>query len=205
MDGILGGRLAGPSVPVSVPDPLVSPALGQVSVDPSTLGQLPVTYLAAGSFLLVLGFGTLVLWRSQRFVEHGIDTSMTQPHMSVLYGLIAYGLVLFGGFLLLMQLSFVGVTNPSFRLVVFGLVAIGILALAGPGYAIVGTKLLDMLSGRQPWNGLALGAVLSAISWLLLPLQLAALLWLLVAALGIGGPVREWMHDERGVGDRSHT
>jgi hypothetical protein len=205
MGGILGGRLAGSSVPVSVPDQFVSPALGQVSVGPSTVGQLPATYLAAGSFLLVLGFGTVVLWRSQRFVEHGIDTSMTQPHMSVVYGLIAYGLVLFGGFLLLMQLSFVGVTDPSFRLVVFGLVAVGILALAGPGYAIVGTKLLDMLSGRQPWNGLALGAVLSAISWLLLPLQLAALLWLLVAALGIGGPVREWLHDERGVGDRSHT
>jgi hypothetical protein len=199
MRGILGGRLAASGASVSLPDPLAGLALGQAPVDPSTVGQLPATYLAAGSFVLVLAFGTLVLWRSQRFIEHGIDTSMAQPHMSVVYGLIAYGLVGFLGFLILMQLSFVGVTSPSFRYVAIGLVAVAMLSLAGPGYAIVGTRLVDLQGSRQPWNGLALGAVLSAASWLVLPLQLAALVWLLVAALGIGGPVREWMHDERGV------
>ena len=205
MQGTIGSGFDGPAMPARS-DALAglspgSGASGQVPVDPSAAAQLPATVLATGSFLLVLAFGTIALWRSREFVERGIVTSMRQPHMSLVYGLIAYGLVGFIGFLLLIQLSFAGISDSSFRYVALALIGAGMLSLAGPGYAIVGTRVLDQVGGRQPWNGLALGAVLSATSLLVLPLQLGALVWLLVAALGIGGPVREWMHADRDVND----
>jgi len=176
-----------------------SARLAGVSLDPTTVGELPPVVRAAGSFVLVLVFGVGILVRFQRFVEGSIDTSMARPHVSAVYGLIGYGIVGFIGFVGLTQLTYVGLTGGPIAFGIVGLLAVAILVLAGLGYTVVGAGLVQLLGERQPWNGLVVGAVLSGVAWLVLPPVAALLVWLLVPAVGIGGPVREWVHAERTV------
>lgn len=176
------------------------PALA--AVDPTTLGGLSSVARAAGSFVLVLLFGIGVLYRSQRFVEHSIDSSLARPHISLVYGLIGYGIVVSVGLYGITQLPTlptVGVVTSMLATALAVIVAGCILALAGLGYTVVGSGLLELTGDRQPWNGLVLGATISALTWLALPALAAAVAWVTVAAVGIGGPVREWIHDERTV------
>lgn len=188
-----------------MPTPLAWPAAESVSlpalaaVDATTLGGLSSVDRAAGSFVLVLLFGVGVLYRSQRFVEHSIDSSMARPHISLVYGLIGYGIVVSVGLYGITQLPTVGVVTSMIATALAVVVVGCILALAGLGYTVVGSGLLELTGDRQPWNGLVLGATISAITWLALPALAAAVVWVIVAAVGIGGPVREWIHDERTV------
>jgi MFS family permease len=71
--------------------------------------------------------------------------------------------------------------------------------LAGLGFAVVGTLVTDVRGRRRPWQGLVLGAIISAVGWLLLPFLGGVLAWVLVASFGIGGPTREWFHSDRRV------
>ena len=169
------------------------------AVSPSAIEQVPPGYRAAAAFALVVAFGAAVLFRSQRYVEAAVDSSMRRPHVSVVYGAIAYGLVGFLGLLALMQLSLVGITDSAVVYVAAAAVGAVAFALGGLGYVVVGTRSLELLGERQPWNGLVLGAVISALIWLVLPPLTAAVVWVVVAAVGVGGPVRTWMHDERGA------
>lgn len=174
--------------------PVVAQSLG-----PSVLVEVPGSYRAVGSFVLVLLAGALVLYRSERFVDRSIDASMERPHISVLYGFIAFGLVVFVGFLILSQLTQLGVTIPVVSYVAMGLVGLAMILLAGLGYAVVGARLTELWGPRQAWNGLVFGAALSAVGWLLLPIFAGTVTWVAGAAFGIGGPVREWIHEERTV------
>lgn len=169
------------------------------ALGPSAIEQVPPGYRAAAAFALVVAFGAAALFRSQRFVEAAVDSSMRRPHVAVVYGAIAYGLVAFLGLLALMQLSLIGITDSAVVYAAAAAVGVAAFALGGLGYVVVGTRSLELLGDRQPWNGLVLGAVTSGVIWLVLPPGPAALVWLGVAAVGIGGPVRTWMHDERGV------
>jgi len=172
-------------------------------LDPSRIAAVPSLYRAVGSFVLVALFGVAVLSWSRRFVEGSVEASMDQPHVSVVYGLIAYGLVAFLGFLLLMQLSFVGLTDSSLVYAAGGLVGVGMLVLAGLGYAVLGSAIVGVLGERQPWNGLVLGAVLSGLAILVFPPLTGLAAWVVLAAVGVGGPVRKWMHAERTVSTES--
>jgi len=167
--------------------------------DPSQVAGIPPLYRAAASFVLVVLFGVVVLSWSRRFVAGSVEASMDQPHVSVVYGLIAYGLVGFLGFLLLMQLSLVGLTDSSLVYVAGGLVGVGMSVLAGLGYAVVGSAIVELAGERRLYNGLVLGAILSALALLVFPPLVGLLAWVVLAALGVGGPVRRWMHDERTV------
>ncbi|PSQ02309.1 hypothetical protein BRC92_09230 [Halobacteriales archaeon QS_4_69_31] len=193
---VVAGEPLGPAQ--SGPGPLADGPL-----DPSVVAGVPPLYRAAGSFVLVALFGVAVLSWSQRFVEGSVEASMARPHVSVVYGLVAYGLVGFLGMLFLVQLSFVGLTGSSLAYVVAGLVGVGVLVLAGLGYAVVGSALVELVAERQPWNGLVLGAVLSGLAVLVLPPLAGLLAWVVLAAVGVGGPVREWMHAERTVATES--
>ena len=77
------------------------------------------------------------------------------------------------------------------------------LLLAGLGYAVVGAWLTGLYGAQNPWSGLVFSAGLGALGWALLPPIPGALVWVAIGALGIGGPVREWIHDERTV--ESHS
>ena len=193
---VVAGELLG--LAQSGPGPLANGPL-----DPSVVAGVPPLYRAAGSFVLVALFGVAVLSWSQRFVEGSVEASKARPHVSVVYGLVAYGLVGFLGMLFLVQLSFVGLTDSSLAYVVAGLIGVGMLVLAGLGYAVVGSALVELVAERQPWNGLVLGAVLSGLAVLVLPPLAGLLAWVVLAAVGVGGPVRKWMHAERTVATES--
>lgn len=169
------------------------------SLGPSVLVDVPGSYRAVGSFVLVLLAGALVLYRSERFVDHSIDASMEKPHISLLYGFIAFGLVVFVGLLALSQLTQLGITVPVVSYVAIGLIGLAMVLLAGLGYAVLGARLTELWGPRQAWNGLVFGAALSAVGWLLLPIIAGTVTWVAGASLGIGGPVREWIHEERTV------
>jgi hypothetical protein len=168
-------------------------------VDPAVIGRVPGIYRAAGSFVLVFLFGSLLLVRYERFVDESIDAWMERPYVAVLYGLLANGLVAFLGFLALMQLSQAGVGGPVVTLVVAAFVGTGLLVLAGLGYLVVGAGLTGLYGSRRTWKGLAFGAALSTVGWLAFPLATGALAWIAVASVGVGGPMRTWMHSERAV------
>jgi len=173
--------------------------LGAVSVDLAAAIDLSPPVRAAASFVLVTLFGVGILVRAQQFVEESVDTSMARPHVSAVYGLVGYGIVGFIGFVSLTQLTYVGLTGGPIAFAIVGLVAVAVLVLAGLGYTVVGAGIVELLGERQLWNGLVVGAGLSAVAWLLLPPLAALLVWLAVPAVGIGGPVREWVHAERTV------
>lgn len=166
-------------------------------VDPSVVvasGPSPVR--AAGSFALVLLFGGAVLYLYEGFVDRSIDSSMERPLVSVVYGAIAYGLVVFiGGYASTQLARFGGGTVlPLVGAAVFGA---AVLALAGLGFAVVGTRLTEVRGERRHWLGLVVGAAVSALAWLALPLLPGLLVWVAVAAVGIGGPTRNFIHDSR--------
>jgi hypothetical protein len=175
-----------------------------MAVDPAVLTELSGVARAAGSFGLLLLSGGLVLARDDRFVDGAVEVSMTRPHVSVVYGCMAYGFVVFVGGLGLTQLGQLGVSAPPVLLAAAALVSVAVVFLSGLGYAVVGAWLTGLYGPRQPWNGLVFGAVLSSLGWLVLPLVPGAVVWVVLGAVGLGGPVRAWVHDERAV-DSSPT
>jgi hypothetical protein len=170
-----------------------------MAVDPAVLTELSDVARAGGSFGLVLLTGALVLVRHGRFVDGAVEASMGRPHVSLVYGCMAYGFVVFAGGLGLTQLGQVGITAPAVLLVVGAVVSLVLVVFSGIGYAVVGTWLTGLYGPRQRWNGLVFGAVLSSIGWLVLPFVPGILVWVVGGAVGLGGPVRAWVHDERAV------
>jgi hypothetical protein len=168
-------------------------------VDPSVLSELSGVARAGGSFGLVLLFGALVLARHGRLVDDAVGVSMGRPHLSFVYGCMAYGFVVFMGGLGLTQLGQIGLDDPTVLLVVAGVLSVLVLLLSGLGYAVVGAWLTGLYGPQRPWNGLVFGAALSSVGWLFLPVLPGVLLWVAVGAVGLGGPVRAWVHDERSV------
>ncbi|MEF8841186.1 MAG: hypothetical protein V5A62_06115 [Haloarculaceae archaeon] len=168
-------------------------------VDPAILAEAPGMAWAAASFALVLLFGGGLLYRYGSFVDRSVDASMDRPYVAVAYGVMAFGLVAFVGGYAASQLTRVGVGGTGLLLVVVGGVVLVALVLGALGFLVVGTLVTDVQGRRRPWHGLVLGAALSAVGWLLLPLVGGGLAWVLLAAFGIGGPTRLWFHTPRRV------
>lgn len=166
------------------------------SVAPTVLTAAPGAVWAAASFALVLSFGGVLLHRHGGYVDRSIDASLERPRVAVAYGLMAFGLVVFAGGYAASQLARLGGTLSAAALGLAGLVA---LVLASLGYLVVGTLLTEVRGSRRPWHGLVLGAGISAVGWLLLPLAWALVAWIFLAAFGVGGPTREWFHTPRRV------
>lgn len=166
-------------------------------VDPTAMADAPAFVRGAGSFLLVSLFGGVVLARREPLVDRAVDDVMGRPSVSVLYGLVAFVLVLFAGFYASDLLGRVGVAATPLGYVAIAILVGGVSTLAGLGYVVVGTLLTDLHGGRRPWYGLLLGAALSAVGWVALPVPAAFAVWVLVAAFGVGGRTRTWIHSER--------
>lgn len=166
------------------------------SVDPSGVVESP-SARAASSFLLVALFGGAVLYRHGGLVDRSIDATADRPLVSAVYGAMAHLMIAFAGVGFLTQLGRVGVEDP----VVFaaGLAVLGavVLVLGSLGFVVVGTWLTGLRGERRPWNGLLVGAAISALGWLLLPLLGGLVAWGLVVSTGIGGLTRTWVHAER--------
>jgi len=173
-------------------------AAGQ-SVDSTVLESVSGPVRAVLAFGLVIVVGSGLLFRYTSFVDRSIDASMDQPLSSLLYGIIAFGIVVFLGLLIVIQGTQFGVAVGIISTVGYGVAGALVVLLASLGYVVLGAKLTDFLGPRQPWNGVVFGAAIGAAAWLVLPPLLAAAVWLLGAAVGIGGPTRRWLHADRSV------
>ena len=169
------------------------------------IGDLSVLFGLSGevyaglSFLAVLLSGVLLLVARGGFVDRAVNRVVEGSPVAVLYGVLPFFFVAFAGGYALNQFARAGVAGPllaqGWSLLVV-LVAIG---FTGLGYLVVGTYLTEIEGERRPWHGAVVGAVLSALPWLLLPTVPAVLLWALGAAVGLGAPTRRWVHGERTV------
>lgn len=178
---------------------MVPPVTGTVALqalDPGVVVDAPAPVRAVGSFLLTVLFGGAVIYRHGGRIEEAVDASMARPLLSVVYGLIAYGLVGFFGVYAYSQLARIGVGTTALSLVAVVVLGGLLFSLGGLGFVVVGAWLTELLGIGDPWAGLVGVGLVSAAAWLLLPAAAGLVVWLGIAAVGIGGPTRQWMHAE---------
>lgn len=175
-----------------LPDP-VGLAVGQ-SLLPSALTDTPREVQALGAFLLTVLFGGLAVYRYGGRIDDAVDASMSRPVSAVGYGLIAYGLVAFVVVYVFTQLASFGLGTTVVGVLGAVTLLVFLVSLGGLGFVVVGTWLSRALGARDPWVGLVGVALVGAGAWLLLPFLLGLAVWLAMAAVGIGGPAREWIH-----------
>lgn len=168
-------------------------------VGPTTLAEAPRITLALASVAVVVLVGGGFLGWSSAFVDRAVDDTMAKPAVAIVYGLLAFVLVVFAGFYANDLLSRVGLAGTPLGYVALAILVVGVLAVGSLGYLVVGTVLTDLYGDRRPWPGLLVGASISAACWLALPLAAAAPAWVVVAAVGVGGTTRTWVHSERTV------
>lgn len=168
-------------------------------VDPGAFAEASGAVRAVTSFALVLLVGGALLRQYGTFVDRSVDASMDRPYVAVVYGTMGFGLVALVGGYAVDQLARAGLGGTGLVLAGVGAAALVGLVLAALGFLVLGTLITELRGCRRPRHGLVLGAALSAVGWLLLPLVEGALAWLLLAAFGIGGPTRRWFHTPRRV------
>lgn len=182
------GRLATASV--------LEPSVLQ-GFNPSVIVDSPGPVRAVVVFLLTLVFAGAVMYRYGSRMENAVDASMSNPLVSLAYGLMAYGVIVFFTAYLSSQLASVGVSG---RFIVTGaVVVLGVVvfSLSGLGFVVVSTWITRDTGVRDPWYGLVGVVGVSAIAWLLLPFLLALFVWVGIAAVGVGGPARQWLHGSK--------
>lgn len=191
-------ELTGIAFPHSLAQPLSTPIQ---AVDSSVVVNTTGPVRAAASLLLTVLFGGVVMLFDEPRVDRAIDASRADPFVSVVYGLMAFGLVTFFTAYGLSQLSRLGVGADVVFL--FGGAVLGATALAfgGLGFAVVGARLIQFFGAGDRWHGLVGVGAASAVAWLFLPLGLAFLVWLGIAAAGIGGATRQWVHSSTATVD----
>ena len=166
------------------------------ALDPSVLFDAPASARAAAVFLLTVVFGGAIIYRYGGRIDAAVDASKSNPLLSIVYGLIAYGLVAFFVVYAYSQVVRIGVGTgviTALAVVVLGGI---LLSLSGLGFVVVGAWLTDSFDIGDTWTGLVGVALLGAVALLVLPIGLGLLVWLGIAAVGVGGPTRSWMHAE---------
>lgn len=168
-------------------------------VDPSVVTSLSVVGQAALSVALVGVVGGVFVSRKEQFVDRAVDDLMDRPGIAVVYGLVAYVLVLMLGLYGVSILAEVGIANTPAGIIPLAILVLGVVTLGALGFLVVGTVLTDLNGARRHWQGLAIGAAMSAVGWVALPGLGALAVWVLIAAFGVGGTTRTWVHSERTV------
>lgn len=164
------------------------------AVDPTVVAETSGLTRAVLSFFFTVLFGGAVIYQYGDRLDDAADASADNPLISAVYGIIAYGGVVFLFGYAYNQLSRVGVETGAIAVVAIPAFAGLVLLLGGAGFAVVGTWLASIAGVRDPQTGLVAVSVAGALGWLLLPGALAVVLWLGIAAVGIGGSVRRWFH-----------
>lgn len=171
-------------------------ALGQ-TLDPSFVVDAPGAVRAVISFLVMTLFGYIALYAYRSRIDRAVDASMERPLTSTLYGVMAYGVVVFLVGYAYSQLSRLGIGTVPLSVLAAGVLAVILLTLGGFGFTVAGTILTEAVGRRDPRLGLIGVSGVSSVAWLLLPFVLGLVVWLGFAAVGIGGATRRWVH----VGD----
>lgn len=170
------------------------PSVPLQALDPSVVADAPATVRAAAVFLTTVLFGGVVVYRYGGRVDEAAGASRERPLLAVVYGLGAFGFVLFVVAFGLSELSRAGVGLRVVSTFVFVALAVMVLSLGAVGFAVVGVLLADAFGFRDPMLGLVGAAGASAVAWFLLPVVPGALVWVVIAAVGVGGPTRRWVH-----------
>lgn len=162
------------------------------AASPGWLLALPAAARGAVAFATVLGLGAALRWRAPGALDRAVDAALDRPLSSLGYGVAAHGTLVFAGAYVTSQLAQLELAGRS--LGPLGLWAgVGLLAVAaGFGFAATGTALVDLRGGDRGWTGVVVGAGLAGLAGVVDPL-VGGVLWLVVAATGVGGPVRAWL------------
>jgi len=169
------------------------------SLDPAVMTDAPPYLRALGSAMLVGLCGGLVLGLRGSLVDRAVDDTMADPTRAVFYGVGAYVFAVFLGLFASTLLLQFGVDGTPLGVLVSVVLVGGVAVLSGFGYTVLGTVLTDVYGVGGPWQGLLVGSAISAVPWLVVPVLPAGATWVLVAAVGVGGRARTWVHSERTV------
>jgi hypothetical protein len=163
------------------------------------LGALSAPVQSALSFAVVLLVGAALLrWRGPT-VDRAVDRTAEGSPVAVVYGLVAFALVALVAAYGLSQLARVGAGGAVLR-TAGGLVGgTALVTLSAYGYLVLGVYLTEVEGARRPLLGALVGAVLSALPWLVLPTLPALAAWALLSAVGLGNPTRHYIHADRTV------
>jgi len=172
---------------------VAAPVVAQV-VDAAAVVGAPAPVKALASFLATTTFGGAVLYRYGPRVDDAVEASAASPLVSALYGLAAYVLAAFAASYLFSQLPRLGLGGTATGVVGVAVLALVGLSLGGAGFAVAGAWLAGVAGGNDPWPGLLAVGGVGAAAWLVLPGLAAPAAWLAIAAVGVGGPTREWIH-----------
>ncbi|MFB6207379.1 MAG: hypothetical protein ABEJ05_12730 [Haloglomus sp.] len=166
------------------------------AVDASTVVNAPAAAKAVAAFCLTVAAGVTIGYYYGDRVDRAVEVSMSNPLVSVIYGVMAYGLVFFVIGYLSSQVASYGLGSPLLWSAVSVAVVLGVLGLCGYGFVVVGTWVARTVGTRDPWLGLVGVGGVGALAWLLLPPFAAIAVWFGIAAIGIGGPTRLWIHED---------
>lgn len=184
--GEAGVALAGTVVPIQ-------------AVDPTAFVAASGPIRATVAFVLVSLLGGILLWRNEPFVDRSVDATLARPLLAIGYGVAAHAVIGFAAFYLASQFALVDVAGwnaGGIGLLIGWLLALSSGAL---GFTVVGAAVLDVWGVRRNWSGLFVGALIAGVVVLVDPL-LAGVVWVAIVSMGIGGPVRKWLHAST-VGD----
>lgn len=174
-----------------------TPVVGQL--EPALAADLSRPLRALVSFILVLVSGAVILQLRRGSVDDAIDAISDSPATAVVYGIAGYVILAIVGLYGATTLAGLSVAGGILVRIVILIGSAFVLGLTSFGFLVVGTLLNDVFGNRRPSRGLLIGAVLSAVTWLLFPPAGSIASSLAIAAFGIGGSVRVWIHSERTV------
>lgn len=151
------------------------------------------------SFVVVLLVGAALLrWRGPT-VDRAVDHTAEGSPVAVVYGVVALALLLIVVAYGLSQLAQLGAAGTVLRTVGEVVGAAALVTLSSFGYLVLGVYLTEVEGARRPLLGALVGAVLSALPWLVLSTLPALAAWALVSAVGLGSPARHYLRDDRVV------
>lgn len=163
------------------------------TVDPAVLVEAGSTVRGSLAFLLVLVVGGALRWRFEPFLERSIDSSSAKPLLSLVYGVAAHAVFVFAGIYLASQLAQVQVSgwNAGSIGILFGVLLMG--GAASLGFTVVGATIVKHAWAPVRGAGVVVGALVAGGVAVIDPL-FALALWLVLVSIGIGGPIRTWLH-----------
>lgn len=167
------------------------------TLNPADVVDLPGTVRGPAAFVLVFLLGVALSWRFEPFLGRSIDASMDRPLAAVFYGAAALGVVVFAGSYLATQLAQLPVPGRYGGAVGLAVGLLLVVVASALGFAVVGSMVVELWSGRRSSGGLVLGALVAGVAASMDPV-VGGLLWFVAVSAGIGGPVREWLHASEG-------
>jgi hypothetical protein len=151
---------------------------------------------AAASFLLVLTVAAAVRYWRAGLLNRAVDATLERPLTAPLYGVATSAL----GWLVIayafgQALRLGGAVGQAGVVLGVGVA----LCAAGFGFVVVGAALMTVVGDRRPWAGPLVGAGLGAVVLVALPRPVGLVVWVFVAATGLGGVARRWIHASASV------